>query len=146
MKFTNDDDVKAYVTRQLAGIGDLKDGPFVGLPLPTGLMFNNYMVSAELASSDVIVSVAKMKAHRSMGCTLCMKNLFGLTPPSVYGMPRSYLHDRLIRLPRVIVDLALLLKPLLNVVDGITAANHGEWNGTPMTPGVLVGNQCYWLT
>ena len=28
MKFTNDDDVKAYVTRQLAGIGDLKDGPF----------------------------------------------------------------------------------------------------------------------
>jgi uncharacterized protein (DUF362 family) len=29
-----------------------------------------------------------MKAHTSVGCTLCIKNLFGWMPTSVYGAPR----------------------------------------------------------
>jgi hypothetical protein len=79
-----------------------------------------------------------MKAHRAMGATLCIKNLFGLAPVAVYGAPRRYLHDRLIRLPRVLVDLVALFRPCLNVVDGIVAANHGEWHGTPVEAGVIL--------
>jgi hypothetical protein len=79
-----------------------------------------------------------MKAHMSLGCTLCIKNLFGWTPPSVYGAPRMYLHDRLIRLPRVLRDLAWLFRPCLNVVDGITALNQSEWHGQPLRPGVIL--------
>ncbi|MBW3623792.1 MAG: DUF362 domain-containing protein [Armatimonadetes bacterium] len=118
---------------------DFGHGPFRTARLTDSpLMFESYELHPDIVEADAVVSVSKMKAHRSLGCTLCMKNLFGLTPPAVYGFPRTYLHDHLIRLPRVIADLALLLKPALNVVDGIVAANHGEWDGTPMTPGVLV--------
>jgi uncharacterized protein (DUF362 family) len=118
---------------------DFGAGPFRTVPIPgEPLMFSQYELHEELADADAFVSVAKMKAHRSVGCTLCIKNLFGWTPPEVYGYPRNYLHDRNIRLPRALADLALLFKPCLNVVDGIVAANHGEWHGTPMTPEVLV--------
>ncbi|HZO87530.1 MAG TPA: DUF362 domain-containing protein [Chthonomonadaceae bacterium] len=111
------------------------------VPVPMthpGAMFRQYMLPCELAEADAFVSLAKMKAHTSMGCTLCIKNLFGWIPPAVYGSPRSYLHDRLIRLPRVLVDLAAWTRPCLNVVDGIVAANNSEWRGTPMRPGVIL--------
>src|SRR5918997_1115258 len=103
-----------------------------------GAMFRRYMVPRELAEADAFVSLAKMKAHQSMGCTLCIKSLFGWMPPSVYGAPRMYLHDRLIRLPRVLSDIAQWTRPCLNIVDGIVAANHSEWRGQAMTPGVIV--------
>jgi uncharacterized protein (DUF362 family) len=118
---------------------DFREGPFRTVSVPgRPLQFASYELHAELAEIDACVSVAKMKAHRSLGCTLCIKNLFGLTPPAVYGAPRMYLHDRLIRLPRVLVDLAALFHPCLNVVDGIMTANHGEWHGTPIETGVLI--------
>jgi uncharacterized protein (DUF362 family) len=101
-------------------------------------MFRRYSVPRELVEADAVVSVAKMKAHASMGLTLCTKNLFGWMPTSVYGAPRSYLHDRLIRLPRVLADLAQWLQPQLNVIDGIVAANKSEWGGEAVTPGVLL--------
>lgn len=101
-------------------------------------MFHRYALHRELADADAFVSVAKMKAHAAMGFTLCIKNLFGWTPWTVYGAPRMYLHDRLIRLPRVLADLAAHFKPCLNVVDGIVAANKSEWHGQPLTPGVII--------
>lgn len=101
-------------------------------------MFRSYWLPRELADADAFVSLAKMKAHLSLGCTLCIKNLFGWMPPSIYGAPRSYLHDRLIRLPRVLADMAFWMRPCLNVIDGIVAANKSEWEGAPMRPGVLI--------
>ena len=35
--------------------------------------------------TDVIVSIAKMKGHAVGGVTLCVKNMFGCPPPSIYG-------------------------------------------------------------
>lgn len=101
-------------------------------------MFRRYHVPREVAEADAIVSVAKMKAHASMGCTLCIKNLFGWMPTDVYGAPRMYLHDRLIRLPRVLSDLAQWMRPALNVVDGTVALNKREWHGEVLCPGVVL--------
>jgi uncharacterized protein (DUF362 family) len=101
-------------------------------------MFSRYTLPRELAQADAFVSVAKMKAHASMGCTLCIKNLFGWMPTSVYGAPRMYLHDRLIRLPRVLSDMAQWMRPSLNVIDGIVALNKQEWHGETLSPGLLL--------
>lgn len=118
---------------------DFGDEPWVALPMEHARpMFRAYSVRPELVEADAVVSVAKMKAHSGMGFTLCIKNLFGWMPPRVYGSPRLYLHDRLIRLPRVLADLAARLRPCLNVVDGIVATNQSEWHGTPLEPGVLL--------
>ncbi len=123
---------------------DFGQGPFVEVEVPgEPLQFRKYRLHRDLADADACVSVAKMKAHVSLGCTLTIKNLFGLTPWRVYGQPRHYLHDRLIRLPRVQVDLAMFFRPALCVVDGIMTANHGEWRGTPIETGVLLaGDNC----
>lgn len=103
-----------------------------------GAMFRRYHLPREVVHADAIVSVAKMKAHASMGCTLCIKNLFGWMPPSIYGAPRMYLHDRLIRLPRVLSDMAQWMRPSLNVIDGIAASSKKEWGGDILTPGVIL--------
>jgi uncharacterized protein (DUF362 family) len=106
-------------------------------------MFRRYTIPRTVAEADAVVSVAKMKAHSSIGCTLCIKNLFGWLPTSVYGLPRMYLHDRLIRLPHVLADLAQWLQPCLNVVDATLAANLTEWGGEPLKPGLLLaGTNC----
>ena len=118
---------------------DFASSPYKEVPVPgQPLQFTHYWLNSELATVDATVSVAKMKAHLSMGCTLTIKNLFGLAPPNVYGQPRRYLHDRLIRLPRVLVDLAAIFHPVLNVIDGIMTANHSEWRGEAIETGVLL--------
>ena len=101
-------------------------------------MFSRYWLPREVVEADAFVSVAKMKAHVSLGCTLCIKNLFGWMPPAVYGAPRMYLHDRLIRLPRVLSDIAQWTRPCLNVVDGIVALSQREWGGETKCPGVIL--------
>lgn len=118
---------------------DFHEEELVEVPmLNSGAMFRSYLLPRSLAEADAFVSLAKMKAHSGMGCTLCIKNLFGWMPTAVYGTPRLYLHDRLIRLPRVLADLAAWTRPCLNVVDGIVAANKSEWKGSPMRPGVIL--------
>jgi Uncharacterized conserved protein len=118
---------------------DFGQGELVEVPMRhDGSMFARYWMHRELAEADAFVSVAKMKAHASMGLTLCIKNLFGWTPPRIYGIPRMYLHDRLIRLPRVLADLANHFRPCLNVVDGIVALNNSEWHGEALKPGVII--------
>lgn len=123
---------------------DFANDVIVETPMPhAGPMFDTYMMPLELVEADAFVSLAKMKAHTSVGCTLSIKNLFGWLPTSVYGVPRNYLHDRLIRLPRVLADLAGYFKPCLNVVDGIVANNNSEWYGEPLHPNViLAGANC----
>lgn len=117
---------------------DVNDGPLVEMPVPGGgLMFDHYWISQTVAEADAIVSVQKMKAHMATGTTLTMKNLFGITPLSVYGAPRRYLHAH-VRLPHTIADMGLLFKPHLNVIDGLVSMNHKEWYGPALKTDVLV--------
>ena len=122
-------------------IVDYNDEPYAAFQVPGGgLMFSEYAMSEEMASADAVVSIAKMKAHLSTGATLTLKNLFGIPPTSVYGTPRRYLHAP-IRLPRVIADLGLILKPQLCVIDGLIGQTRAEWHAEPVEPGwLLVGN------
>ena len=59
---------------------------FTRLPVPNGgLLFPAYEVNHSYADCDVFVSIAKYKDHPTTGVTTVMKNLFGLTPLTVYG-------------------------------------------------------------
>lgn len=50
-----------------------------------GLVYPAYDLNAAYDQSDVLVSMAKLKNHETCGITLAMKNIFGITPASVYG-------------------------------------------------------------
>ncbi len=121
---------------------------YATLPLPGGRLFNSVTVHAVYATADVIISVAKLKNHRSSGVTLSLKNMFGITPNALYGdgAPnedavgiRSLVHDRrastapllpgelpvladrpqTVRVPHAIVDCCAACPIALAVIDGI---------------------------
>lgn len=59
---------------------------YAHLPVPSGgYLFSYFEVNHSYQDTDVFVSLAKMKQHTTAGVTLSMKNLFGITPNSLYG-------------------------------------------------------------
>ena len=50
-----------------------------------GAIFPAYDLNHSYADTDVFVSLAKLKNHATCGVTLSIKNLFGITPASIYG-------------------------------------------------------------
>lgn len=54
-------------------------------PANGGHLFREYMLNHSYEDCDVFVSVAKLKEHVTTGVTMSMKNLFGITPCTIYG-------------------------------------------------------------
>jgi uncharacterized protein (DUF362 family) len=126
------------------------------LKVPTGgYVFSEFDFNHSYGETDVMVSLAKLKNHITAGVTLTMKNLFGLTPNSLYGdnagnedatAGRGPLHnptgfekirlpgikdgitskDPTWRVPRIVVDVCTACPIHLAIIDGITAMNGGE--------------------
>jgi uncharacterized protein (DUF362 family) len=60
--------------------------PYTRFAVPHGgLLFPAYDLSSVYAESDVLVSMNKIKEHGTAGVTLSIKNLFGVTPTTIYG-------------------------------------------------------------
>jgi len=60
--------------------------PYSRFPVPHGgLLFPAYDLSTAYAESDVLISMNKIKEHGTAGVTLSIKNLFGITPTTIYG-------------------------------------------------------------
>jgi uncharacterized protein (DUF362 family) len=50
-----------------------------------GYTYPAFDVNHSYEDTDVLVSMAKLKNHTTCGVTLSVKNLFGITPASIYG-------------------------------------------------------------
>jgi len=48
-------------------------------------IFSAYDLHPVYRDTDLFVSMAKLKNHETCGVTLAMKNIFGITPASIYG-------------------------------------------------------------
>jgi len=126
------------------------------LKVPTGgLMFSALDLNHAYEETDVMVSLAKLKNHITAGVTLSMKNLFGITPNSLYGSqagsedategrgplhnPKEFAKIRLPglkegiasadptwRVPRIVVDVCAARPIHLANIDGITSMSGGE--------------------
>jgi uncharacterized protein (DUF362 family) len=63
-----------------------KGKQYARLKVPAGaLMFPAFDVNHAYEETDVFVSMAKLKEHLTCGVTLSLKNVFGITPTSIYG-------------------------------------------------------------
>jgi uncharacterized protein (DUF362 family) len=130
-------------------------------------VFPAFQLNHSYEDCDFFVSMGKMKNHEEMGLTICIKNLFGITPLGIYGDreqvfhygykqapagapveldPKSTRYEGW-RLPRVLVDI-LGSRPVdLAIADGIVSMVGGEgpWvlGSKPVHPGILVvGKNC----
>jgi uncharacterized protein (DUF362 family) len=66
------------------------DSKFTQFPVPGGgLLFPSYTLHSAYADCDVFASIAKFKDHGTVGVTVCMKNLFGMTPLTHYSSVMS---------------------------------------------------------
>ena len=130
-------------------------------------VFPAFQVNHSYEDCDFFVSMGKMKNHEEMGLTICIKNLFGITPIGIYENREKVFHYGQVqspsgvpveldpksnryegwRLPRVLVDI-LGARPVdLAIADGIVSMVGGEgpWvlGSKPVHPGILiVGKNC----
>lgn len=59
---------------------------YVRMQVPGGgYIFPAYDLNHSYEDTDVMMSMAKLKNHAVCGVTLAMKNMFGITPSSIYG-------------------------------------------------------------
>ncbi len=122
-------------------------------------LYNYFMLNHRYVDTDVVVSIPKMKNHQIAGVTLSMKNLFGITPSSLYsgvdqdeaslGNRAAILHDGGMspaggeifpvpstlagyRVPRAVVDIVSACPIDLSIIDAIVSMHGGEgvWQGT----------------
>lgn len=127
------------------------------LKVPSGgHLFSSFTLNRAYEDTDVVVSLTKLKNHATCGVTLALKNLFGITPNSLYGGEapnenatdgRGPLHHRaeyrgsglmpgelrdrgpdnpFFRVPHIISDLAEARPVHLSVIDGVVSMKGGE--------------------
>jgi hypothetical protein len=106
-----------------------------------GYMFSEYLLPERAVETDAFVSIQKLKNHLFTGVTLCMKNLFGLTPMEPYGRARQYFHH-LVRMPYMLADLGRIFNPTLNILDALVSQAGREWGdgieGPPRITNTLI--------
>lgn len=131
-------------------------GGYVDLAVPSGSIYSQFSVNRAYYDTDVLISLAKLKMHVIGGVTLSMKNLYGMTPLSLYGTQRNLGEDAMgyrltmhegaaglpgqlsgneslgitSRVPRTVID-EVSARPIdLAIIDGISSLSGGEgpWN------------------
>lgn len=95
-------------------------------------------IAKKALESDMIFSVAKIKAHSQMRMTLCVKNCFGCVP----GMRKAFFHALYGQshefFAQCLRALWKSLPPVAGIADGVTAMHvTGPSNGEPFALGIL---------
>lgn len=96
-----------------------------------------FLLPRSVVSSDIIISLPKLKTHHWALMTASMKNMFGVLPGRKYGWPKNILHVK--GITQSILDLVGSVKPHYAIVDGIEAMEgDGPLNGTGLDFQTLV--------
>jgi len=109
-------------------IVDLNKDELVEVQIPNPFALRKVKI-AKTALESRIVSVPKLKLHRTAGVTLSLKNMMGAV------MPKGSIHNPL---SEKIADLASILKPCMAVVDGIIGGEGHELARKPVEMNLVI--------
>jgi uncharacterized protein (DUF362 family)/ferredoxin len=105
---------------------------------PEGRLIKQFDVAACLLEADGVVSLCKMKTHGLTRITGAVKNQFGCIP----GVRKGAFHARLPDVDwfsQMLVDLNLLIRPRLFIMDGVVAMEgNGPRGGDPRAMNVVL--------
>ena len=105
---------------------------------PDGKLVNKFEIAKGVAESDGLVSISKLKTHALTRITGAIKNQFGCIPGPRKAEFHSVMPNALL-FSKMLVDLNLLLKPRLYIMDAIIAMEgNGPRNGNPRAMNVLL--------
>jgi len=117
-------------------LADFRNGAEV--TFSAGAQNKKFFVAQGVLEADGIISIAKLKTHGLTKLTGAIKNQFGCIP----GVLKGEFHVKLPQVDdfaRMLVDLNLMLRPRLYVMDGImTMEGNGPRGGSPRLMGVLL--------
>lgn len=122
-----------------SGIAEAAEKGGASLNLDTGyramraddaLLCKEFNIINPVAEADVVVNLPKLKTHGMVTLSAGVKNLFGCIP----GLQKPELHFRYREkndFCRMLVDLSLLVKPVLTIVDAVDSMEgNGPSGGT----------------
>lgn len=108
------------------------------ISFPEGKIAKQFELAEAVLEDRYIVSLAKMKTHQLTRITGVIKNQLGC----VYGLNKGTSHVKYpdpVSFSKMLVDLNLLLKPSLYIMDGIVAMEgNGPRSGSPTPMNVLL--------
>ena len=94
---------------------------FVAVDFPNGRSLKSGKVYQDILKADVVINVPIAKHHGSARLTLAMKGLMGVV------QDRNSIH---FALDQRIADLSTVIKPTLNIIDGVRVLmDHGPTGG-----------------
>lgn len=105
----------------------------VEVDIPGASSLHRVGLSRTILEADCLVDLPKLKCHCMAGVTLGIKNLMGAVVPDKMMMHRG-LQERL-------ADLALVLRPKLCVIDGLTGSAGHETAGTPVKSDLIIAGR-----
>ena len=127
--------------KEVADRYDLSFADFSGgetVDFPKGNFTKQYEIVYAVSESDAILNICKMKSHQLTRITGAVKNSLGL----VYGINKGAMHAKYpdaISFSKMLVDLNLLIKPNLHIMDGIIAMEgNGPRSGNPKPMNVII--------
>ncbi len=112
---------------------DLYDGEFEEVKTPEGGLLKSVRVSREVLRADFFINAPVLKTHFASTLTAAMKNLKGTT---TYDEKKRFHY---LGLNKAFAELNAVLKPHLNVLDGLIAMEgDGPIAGTPVGLNILM--------
>lgn len=103
----------------------------VSVEIPNAHALSRVIVSRTVLESTCIVNVPKLKIHHMTQVTLSIKNLMG----TIVGNRGAIMHTCI---DAKLVDLARVVRPALNIVDGLIGAEMDETHGRPVPVGIVI--------
>lgn len=126
--------LRDMATRHNVPLINLNKDEGVEVEIPSGKALRKVAVARTVLESTCIVNVPKLKIHHMAQVTLSIKNLMG----TIVGDRGAVMH---IKIDEKLVDLASLIRPKLNVIDGIVGSEMDETRGRPVPIGVIIAGR-----
>ena len=123
---------REVATRYGVPIVDLNRDEAEWVEVPNPLVVPRFSILKTVRSCDAIVNLPCLKVHNADAVvTICMKNMMGCIERCRRGEMHKGITQRL-------MDLLKIVRPTVNVVDGLVGRTWGEIHGEPADMGVML--------
>ena len=107
---------------------------------PEGRILKDFEYTSYLDDADAIINFCKLKTHRMMGLSACVKNMFG-TVPGTFKPEYHYKYPNHADFADMLVDLNEHFRPALCIVDAVVGMEgNGPTMGKPRPIGCLLAS------
>lgn len=121
--------IKEITSKLGAKLINLNRDERVTIQIPRALSLREINVAKTAVQSTCIINAPTLKIHHIALVTLGMKNLMGLV------LPKGSIHQEL---QKRLVDLASIIKPKINIIDGLVGCECDEVHGRPVGMNMII--------